>query len=334
MEQSGIYIDNEDSLAMTAKQRYEQCIEFREPYLKRAREAAVLTLPYLMVDESATIHTNLPTPFQGIGARGVNNLASKILMVALPPNAPFFRLAVNNFQIQQLAPEEEAMQTEIEKILGKLETVIVSEIEVSGDRVPLFEALKHLLITGNVLLNIDKDEGIRVFHLDRYIVKRDPMGKPLEILTKEDVSPILLPEEVREQVILNRDEKKDKDVEVFTWIKRDPDNGDQWTVHQEAEGIIIPGSEGEYPNDLLPWLALRNNRVDGQDYGRGFVEEYIGDLKSLEALTQALVEGSAAAAKVLFLVKPNGTTRVRTIAESPNGAIREGSVDDLSLIHI
>jgi hypothetical protein len=334
MEQSGIYIDNEDSLSMSAKQRYEQCIEYREPYLKRAREAAELTLPYLMVAEDATIHSSLPTPFQGIGARGVNNLASKILMVALPPNAPFFRLAVNNFQIQQLAPEEEAMQSEIEKILGKLETVIVSEIEVSGDRVPLFEALKHLLITGNVLLNIDKDEGIRVFHLDRYVIKRDPMGKPLEILTKEDVSPILLPEEVREQILLNRDEKKDKDVEVFTWIKRDPDNGDQWTVHQEAEGIVLPGSEGEYPNELLPWLGLRNNRVDGSDYGRGFVEEYIGDLKSLEALTQALVEGSAAAAKVLFLVKPNGTTRVRTIAESPNGAIREGSVDDVGVLQL
>ena len=98
MEQSGIYIDNEDSLSMSAKQRYEQCIEYREPYLKRAREAAELTLPYLMVAEDATIHSSLPTPFQGIGARGVNNLASKILMVALPPNAPFFRLAVNNFQ--------------------------------------------------------------------------------------------------------------------------------------------------------------------------------------------------------------------------------------------
>ena len=44
------------------------------------------------------------------------------------------------------------------------------------------------------------------------------------------------------------------------------------------------------------------NHVDGESYGRGRVEEFIGDLKSLEALSQALVEGSAAAAKVVFTV--------------------------------
>ena len=48
-----------------------------------------------------------------------------------------------------------------------------------------------------------------------------------------------------------------------------------------------------------PWLPLRFNVVDGEPYGRGRVEEFMGDLKSLEALMQALVEGSAAAAKVV-----------------------------------
>ena len=47
------------------------------------------------------------------------------------------------------------------------------------------------------------------------------------------------------------------------------------------------------------------NHVDGECYGRGRVEEFIGDLKSLEALSQALVEGSAAAAKVVFTVSPS-----------------------------
>ena len=42
--------------------------------------------------------------------------------------------------------------------------------------------------------------------------------------------------------------------------------------------------------------------VDGEDYGRGRVEEFLGDLQSLESLTQAITEGSAAAAKVVFLV--------------------------------
>ena len=64
------------------------------------------------------------------------------------------------------------------------------------------------------------------------------------------------------------------------------------------------------------------------------MEEYIGDLISLEKLTQAIVEGSAAAAKVLFLVNPNGTTRAKTLAESPNGAITQGNAADVSVLQL
>ena len=60
----------------------------------------------------------------------------------------------------------------------------------------------------------------------------------------------------------------------------------------------------------------------------------MGDLRSLEALTQAIVEGSAAAAKVLFLVRPNGTTRINTLAKSPNGAIVQGDVNDVSTLQL
>ena len=60
--------------------------------------------------------------------------------------------------------------------------------------------------------------------------------------------------------------------------------------------------------------------IDGEDYGRGFIEEYLGDLRSLEALTQSIVPGSAASAKVLFLVRPNGTTKTANLAKAPNGA--------------
>ena len=73
-------------------------------------------------------------------------------------------------------------------------------------------------------------------------------------------------------------------------------------------------------------------RVDGESYGRGYVEQYFGDLRSLEGLTKAIVEGSAASSKVLFLVNPNGTTRAKTLSESPNGAIREGSAADVSVL--
>ena len=72
--------------------------------------------------------------------------------------------------------------------------------------------------------------------------------------------------------------------------------------------------------------------MDGNDYGRSFVEELYGDLKSLEALTGAIVEGSAASAKLLFMVRPNGTTKARSIADAPNGAIISGAAEDVTTL--
>ena len=74
----------------------------------------------------------------------------------------------------------------------------------------------------------------------------------------------------------------------------------------------IPKTQGSFPVDKSPYIPLRFNRVDGEDYGRGYVEEYYGDLKSLEGLTRAIVEGSAAASKVLFMVAPNGIIREKS----------------------
>jgi hypothetical protein len=74
--------------------------------------------------------------------------------------------------------------------------------------------------------------------------------------------------------------------------------------------------------------------VDGEDYGRGRVEEFLGDIRSLEGLSQAIVEGSAAAAKVVFLVSPSSTTKPKTIADAGNGAIVQGRPDDVGVIQV
>ena len=81
-------------------------------------------------------------------------------------------------------------------------------------------------------------------------------------------------------------------------------------------------------------MVLRFNSFDGEAYGRGRVEEFLGDLKSLEALSQALVEGSAAAAKVVFLVSPSSTTKPQTLAQAGNGAIIQGRPDDVQVVQV
>lgn len=314
----------------TCSGKYAKLETARKTFLDRARECAELTIPSLMPKDGHSSASRLPTPWQGIGARGVNNLASKLLLALLPPNAPFFRLAIDDFTLEKLT-QQEGMRAKVEEGLNRIERSVMNEIETNAIRVGGFEALKQLLVTGNVLVYLPKEGGVRVFRMDRFVVKRDPMGNVLEIITKESVSPEALPEEIKALIADDDKESGDKPIDMYTHIYRE---GEQWLVYQEIKGTRLPGTEGKYPLDKSPWIPIRFTKIDGEDYGRGYVEEYLGDLKSLEGLSQAIVEGSAAAAKVLFMINPNGVTDMAQLAEADNGAFVEGMQSDVSTVQL
>ena len=90
----------------TAQGRYQSCMLDREVFLERARDSSELTLPTLIPPKSASNVTRYPTPYQGIGARGVNNLASKLLLALVPPNSPFFRMKIDDFVIKELEGDQ------------------------------------------------------------------------------------------------------------------------------------------------------------------------------------------------------------------------------------
>lgn len=323
----------------TCSGKYANLETSRKPFLDRARQCAEVTIPSLLPKDGHSEASVLPTPWQGVGARGVNNLASKLLLALLPPNEPFFRLAIDDFTLEKLT-NQEGMRGKVEEGLNRIERSVMSEIEASAIRVGGFEALKHLLVTGNVLVYLPDEGGVRVFRLDRYVVRRDPMGNVLEIITKETVSRSTLPEEIRNSLFEKDYSSKSEgekagtdydDVDMYTHVYRD---GNHWMVYQEIKGEKLPGTEGKYPLDKSPWIPVRFTKIDGEDYGRGYVEEYLGDLLSLEGLTQSIVEGSAASAKVLFLVNPNGVTDMNDLSEADNGAFVEGVQTDVNALQL
>jgi len=310
----------------TVAKRYSQLESERDTFLERGREAAKLTIPTLLPDEGHSGSTIYATPYQGIGARGVNNLASKLLLALLPPNSPFFRLTIDDFDLQAIAGDNRG---QVEEGLARIERAAMQEIESKAIRVPVFEALKLLIVTGNALVYMPKEGGMKVFRPDRYCIKRDTMGNLLEIITKESVSALMLPDEVK--AMIPPSETPVKNYDLYTHVKASSKGFD---VHQEVAGIEVPKSRGTFKKDNSPFIPLRFIRIDGEDYGRGFIEEYIGDLRSLEALTQAIVQGSAASAKVLFLVRPNGSTKSRDLAKAPNGAFLNGDANDVSTLQV
>lgn len=308
---------------------YENMAADRDAFLTRARSCAELTIPTLMPPEGHTGSTQYDTPYQSVGARGVNNLASKLLMTLLPPNQAFFRLTIDDYDLVELGGDARG---KAEEALARIERSATQVIESKAIRVPTFEALKQLIVAGNALVHMPPKGGMKVFRLDRYVVQRDTMGNILKIITKETVAYDALPKDVLQALTENPDYELDtskKECDIFTCIKK---VGKKFEVHQEVHDYVIESTKGSYTEDKLPWMALRFIAVDGNHYGRSFCEEIVGDLKSLEALTKAIVEGSAASAKLLFLVRPNGTTKMRSIADAPNGGIVSGDANDVTTL--
>ena len=326
---------------VTAQGRYEQLSTSRSPALQRGRDAAALTIPSLLPPAGATDATILPTPFQSVGARGVNNLSSKLLLALFPPGSSFFRLRVDTFVMDKLRAKAQASgesdpTEEIEDALAKVENAVINRMEQKATRAALNEGLKHLVACGNVLLQEINEGGLRFYTLANYVVKRDGEGTPVEIIAKECLSRRTLPSEVLKIIESTETSNDQKDVsegiDVYTWVQRQ-ENG-SWSVHQEVLGIKIPSSVGTYPADKSAWFPLRWSPMSGSDYGRGHVEEYYGDLNSLESLSQSIVEFAANAAKTLWFNDPAGFTSTKAIVEAPSGAVLEGNAKDVTILQM
>ena len=313
-----------------ARQRYNRLSTDREQFLNVAYECAELTIPTLLMrNESPPAYAQFKTPWQSVGAKGVVTLASKLMLGLLPPSTSFFKLQLDDSKLGIEIPPE--AKSEMDLSFAKIERQIMDAIAASTDRVQIFSAIKHLVVTGNALLYMGK-QGMKMYPLNRYVVERDGNGDVIEIVTKEKVSRDLIPIELNDDSVVDDDTNNaDKDVDVYTCVKL---GAKGWYWHQEVHDIRIPDSEGKAPKDKNPFLPLRFVTVDGEDYGRSRVEEFLGDLKSLEALMQALVEGSAAAAKVIFTVSPSSVTKPQSLAQAGNGAIIQGRPDDVGVVQV
>lgn len=287
----------------TAKQVYERLKTDRQNYTDRAEKCAQFTIPALFPKETDNSSSTYKIPHQSFGARGVNNLSSKLLLALFPPNSTFFRLDMNPVLKSQVSQQDPAMQQEIEAAMMKMEQRILKYVETSQIRVTIKEALNQLIVAGNCLLYLPpKEGGAKLYRLSSYVVQRDALGKVLQIVTVDKLLYGTLPDDVKNLLTQNGKQWKVTDpVEIYTHAYL---MGDRYYSYQEIEGNPIQGTEQQFPMDKSPWIALRFVKMDGESYGRSFVEEYLGDLENLDGLQEAILNYAAIAAHILYLVNP------------------------------
>lgn len=323
---------------MGAASRYTALLNTRQPYINRARNQAKVTIPSLFPETDDVTTSSLYTPYQSVGARGVNNISAKLMLTLFPPNTTNFKLSVDDLTLEKLTGVKDA-RGEVEATLSKIEKKALFTLEGSQFRPTLSEVMKQLVVAGNACFYFPSPSKARYFKLTNYVCKRSPDGKLLEAVIKEEVARAALPDDVRmlveatqpssSSLPTDKQPPDSRTIPLYTYIEW---REGKYRVHQEVGEMKVEGTDASFNEDNMPYLFLRFNKLDGEDYGRGYVEDYYGDLYTLESLMEAMVSGSIIMSKFIYLVDPAGTTRAEDLAKAENGAFVDGRPGDISVL--
>ncbi len=318
---------------MDAKKRYEKLTSARNNYLNRAEEAAKLTIPQLYTgnkDNDDNDGNSYANPYQSLGARGVNNLANKIVLTLFPPATAFFKMGINPITLKEMQKGE----GEIDQALQVLEKSIVNEMETSQLRASLVDMLKQGIVGGSALLHVPVKDDPKVISMEHFGIKRTKSKTILELIIKEKLVYSELDKESKKQVETSSEFKEDhktdkKPMDVYTVIIRQEDG--MYKEHQEILSLKMDKTTGTYKESELPYIFVPF--VDrGENYGRSYIEDFIGDLNSYEGLRKSVLEAAAESARILYLVKPNATLTVKKLQSANSGDVLLGNPDDVGVL--
>lgn len=323
-----------DTDQLQAKALFDRLSLDREDYIRRAEDCARFTIPRLFPREGDDSGTTYTTPYNSVGARGLNNLASKLLLTLMPPSQPFFRLGLDQeSELKLKSMGDSQVKDSIEYGLSLMENAMMKYMEENSLRPTLSEAIRQLIVAGNALLFLPpKEGGIKCYTLRDYVVQRDGTGNVLQIVARDILSRASVPDRVLKILEETSSSTEDfltdvsTDVEIYTHTYLD---GDKWRSYQEVNSKMIEGSEQQYPKNKCPWIPVRYNKIDGESYGRSFVEDYLGDLVTLEKLSKSINDLSMISAKILFLVSPSCQTSIKSLEKAQNGAFVKGRQEDI-----
>lgn len=317
---------------ISASKSFKKMEDDKTATMDRAKDASRLTLTqyYPSNEETDSSQTTYATPYQSLGARGVNNLANKMILSLFPPATAFFKLGVNALALKESGVSAGDMQT----AMYVVEKGIVNEMETSQLRSVLVDVLKQDIIGGSSVLYIPEEGKPKSFNLDSFVIKRSKSGVIIKLIIKEPMNYLELPQDVREEIVESLDDKEltgAKPVDVYTLIVRN--DSDKYETIQEVKGVKISGTEATYKEKELPFVFVPF--VDrGENYGRSYVEDFIGDLQSYEGLRQSILEASAESARVVYLVKPNAVLTPKKLQQARSGDVIQGSPDDVQALQV
>lgn len=281
--------------------------------LSKLEEYAQWTIPSVFPREGSMgnfQNASIEYDFQSKGALVVNRLATKLARTLFPANTSFFRMDLSD-EVKKLF-----QQQQIDDILS-YENKACERIFLNASYAQLVQAMRLLIITGECLL-FRFNDSIRVYSLRNYVAKRSALGDVLELVIVEKKFYSELDAAV--QAVIDT-QPNDDQLDLYTHVKKTPKG--TWVVRQEINGKDI-GTHAEYINKLCPYIPVTWNFVNGDNYGRGYVEDYAADLFKLSELSRALAEYELEMLRILHIVNPAGIFDTHTAESAPSGTYVHG----------
>ncbi len=312
----------------TAPQRWSTLDGDRTGFIRRCEKYAALTVPKVLLPEHVRQDSeSVQYDWTSVGAQAVNHLVNKLGMALFNPGRPFFRLDAGPKLRKELAtakiPEEK-----LREVLVNGETEAIKVLDRRAVRPKVYDALRHLVVTGNVLIDFDDAENMRVIGLRNYVVKRSVSGKTQEVIVREHV----MFDELEDDVKAACPHPDTAKVALLKWYRR---SGKSWTMTQWVDNKQLPEPfNGKWTEETLPIHVLSWDLSDAHDYGTGLVEAYSGDFTAISVMAESELKSAILASEFRWLADPAGTTDVNDFKTSVNGDILPGRKDDLTLVHM
>lgn len=257
----------------------------------RSEQYAKFTLPYLLVDPLRGMSQNqIEHDFQSLGALLVNNLASKISQALFPPGIPYFKIATSP-ELEAAAADAGLEPLDLAGRMAMLEQAATEQVFLHGGQHKLTRVVKLLIVSGNAMLYRDPvRRKFMTWSVQSYGVRRSATGEVMDAVLKQRFRWSDLPEENREYVLAGRPGgyTDRSQVDLYTRVKTVPGTPNNTVeVTHEIDGVLA-AEPVTYPEHLSPYLFPTWNLADGEDYGRGLVEDYAGDFARMSLVTEQL----------------------------------------------
>lgn len=296
----------------------------------KCEQYANWTLPQLMADISLLRGNGrivVERDYQEIGALLVNHLATKLAKLLFPTSNSFFRIEASE-SLKEVARRAGVSEEQFNSSFAKAELESMKRLLMNASYAQLILALKHLIISGNVLLYRDSENSkCCAYGLRSYAVRRDGRGDLIDCVLREFTYVEALPLDIQD--LLKSANKSDfsrpeKEVELYTRIHREVRNKKfVYVITQEVDTYPV-GEESVYPEHLCPWLAVTWSLIPGEHYGRGLVEDFAGGFAKLSDLSEAHALYSIETMRVVHLVGAGSGTDIDDLAQAETGEYIRG----------